>query len=65
MLRSKKFRAFEVKLLWSIALLLCAAASAGVILAIYRAEWRMLFASFGIGIIAALYLIAARRGRPM
>ena len=65
MLRSKKFRPFELKLLSVVALLLIAAAVVGIILAIHRADWRLLFASLGIGGLAALYLSAARRGRPL
>ena len=65
MLRPKKFRPLEVKILTGIALLLMAAGIVGTLLALYRADWRMLFASAGIGGLAALYLSAARRGRPL
>ena len=65
MLRSKKFRPLEMKLLWGIALLLVVAAVAGVLLAIHRADWRVFLASLGLGGIAALYLGAAKRGRPL
>jgi len=65
MLRSKKFRPFELKLLSAIALLLMAAAVVGTVLGIHRADWRILFASLGIGGLAAVYLSAARRGRPL
>ena len=65
MLRRKKFGRFEVKILWGIALLLVVASLAGVLLAVYRADWRMLFVTVGIGGLAALYVAAARRGRPL
>jgi hypothetical protein len=65
MLRPKKFRPFELKILWGIALLLVGAGIVGMLLAIYRGDWRILFASAGISILAALYVSAARRGRPL
>ena len=65
MLRSKKLRPFEVKILFGLALLLSAAAIMGTLLAIYRADWRILFASLGIGVLAGLYFAAGRRGRPL
>jgi len=65
MLRSKKFRPFEVKLLSAVALLLTVAALVGIIVAIYEADWRILFASLGVGGLAALYLCAALRGKPL
>jgi hypothetical protein len=65
MLRSKKLRPFEVRILSSIALVLVAAGVVGTFLAIYRGHWPLLFASVGIGGVAALYFCAARRGRPL
>jgi hypothetical protein len=65
MLRSKKFRPFEVKLLSAVALLLMPAAVVGIVLAIHRADWRILFASLGIAGLAVLYLSAAKRGKPL
>ena len=65
MLRSKKFRPFEVKLLSALALLLMAVAIVGTVLAIRRDHWRVLFGSVGVGGVAALYLFAARRGKPL
>jgi hypothetical protein len=65
MLRSKKLRPFEVKILLGIALLLLAASTTGTLLALHRADWRILFASLGIGVLAVLYFFAARRGRPL
>ena len=65
MLRSKKLRPYEVKILWGLALLLSAGGILGTFLALSRADWRLLFASLGIGALAALYFLAARRGRPL
>jgi hypothetical protein len=65
MLRSKKFRPYEVKILSGMALLLVGASIVGVLLAVSRGNWRLLFASAGIGGLAVLYLLAARRGRPL
>jgi hypothetical protein len=65
MLRSKKLRPFEVKILAGMALLLLAAAIIGMILGVKRGDWRILCASLGIGTLAGLYFLAARRGRPL
>ena len=65
MLRSKKFRPYEVKILFGIALLLMAAGVAGALFAIARGDWRILFAGAGACGLGALYLFAARRGRPL
>ena len=65
MLRSKKFRPFEVRILSGIAVVLMGAGIGGVLLALYRGDWRVLLASAGIGSLAALYLYAATRGRPL
>ncbi len=65
MLRPKKLRPFEVKILSGMALLLLAAGIIGTLLAVYKADWRILFASLGVGALAVLYFLAARRGRPL
>lgn len=65
MLRSKKLRPFEVKILSGMALLLLVAAITGMLLALDRADWRILCVSLGIGTLAVLYFLAARRGRPL
>jgi hypothetical protein len=65
MLRSKKFRPFEVRILVGLALVLVGAAIVGIVLALYRNHWGILFASAGIGGLAAVYLFAAKRGRPL
>jgi hypothetical protein len=65
MLRPKKLRPLEMRILWVIALVLVVAGIVGILLAIYRADWRILCASAGIGGLAALYVSAARRGKPL
>ena len=65
MLRPNKFRPFETRILSGISLSLLSAGTAGVLLGIYRADWRILVASVGIGVLAAVYLCAARRGKPL
>ena len=65
MLRSTKFRPFEKRILWAIALLLICAGGAGVVLAIRRGDWRILIASIGVLGLALIYILAARRGKPI
>ena len=65
MLRKKKFRLFELRILRGIALLLVVAAIVGIMLAIHRADWRILIASAGIGGLAVIYVFAVKRGRPL
>lgn len=65
MLRSKRFRPFEVIILVAVGLLLVTAAIVGAVLAITRDDWRILIASAGIGGLAAVYFLAAKRGRPL
>ena len=65
MLRSKKFRRYEVKLLVGMAVLLMAVAVVGTFAGISRGDWRVLCASGGIGGLATFYFFAARRGRPL
>jgi uncharacterized membrane protein YoaK (UPF0700 family) len=64
-LRSKKFRRFELIIISVIGLLLVTAAVVGAVLGVVRGDWRVLLASAGIGALAAVYLIASRRGRPL
>jgi len=42
-----------------------AAGVGGIFLAVGRAHWKLALASFGILAIAAVYLLAAKRGRPL
>jgi hypothetical protein len=65
MLRPKKFTRFETVILRVIAALLLAAGSVGVLLGIARSHWRLALASAGVLSLAALYFLAARRGRPL
>ena len=59
MLRSKKFRTFEAIILTVTGLLLVGAAG------VAHGDWRILIAAAGIGGLAAGYLLAAGRGRPL
>jgi hypothetical protein len=66
MLRRKKFTRVEILVLCVFAMLLLAAGIVGIYLAVGRAvHWRLALASFGILAIAALYFLAAKRGRPL
>jgi hypothetical protein len=64
-LRPKKFRPFETRIVWVIALLLLGASIIGVVLAVRRADWRILIASIGVLGLALVYFAAARRGKPL
>lgn len=46
-------------------MLLLAAGLGGIYLAVDRAHWRLALASLGVLVIAALYVVAAKRGRPL
>jgi len=65
MLRPKKFTRFETIILRVIAALLLAAAAVGVFLGIERSQWQLAIASVGILLLALIYFLAARRGRPL
>jgi hypothetical protein len=65
MLRRKRFTRVETLILCVLALLLLAAGLGGIFLAVGRAHWRLALASSGILVIAALYLVAAKRGGPL
>jgi hypothetical protein len=65
MLRPKKFKRSETIILGAIAALLLAAGSVGVLLGIAQSHWQLALASAGVLCLAALYLLAARRGRPL
>jgi hypothetical protein len=64
-LRPNKFRPFETRILWVIALLLIGAGVVGVVLAAQHGNWRMLIASVGVVGLAMVYALAARRGKPL
>jgi hypothetical protein len=65
MLRPKKFRPFEKTILFGIALVLLSAGLIGVFLAIQRAHSRLALAGVGLLVLAAIYLFAIWRGRPL
>lgn len=65
MLRRKKFSRVEIAVAYVFASLLFAAGSIGLILAISRGIWQPGLASVGALAGAWVYLLAARRGRPL
>ena len=65
MLRPNKFRPFEKTILVGIALVLLGAGLIGVFMAVQRADWRLALASVGVFVLAAIYLFAIWRGRPL
>jgi hypothetical protein len=65
MLRPKKFRPFEITILFGLALLLLGTGIFGLSLAFQQAHWRLALASMGILVLATIYLCAAWRGRPL
>jgi TRAP-type uncharacterized transport system fused permease subunit len=65
MLRRKRFTRIEIVILCVLGMVLLAAGLGGVFLTMGRPHWRLALASLGILIIAALYLVAAKRGRPL
>jgi hypothetical protein len=65
MLRRKKFRPSEKKILFAIGLVLLAAGLVGVFLAIQQSQWRLGIVSIGVLAIAAAYLNGTRHGWPL
>ena len=65
MLRRKKFTTAETILIWVFAFLLAAAGVTGLLLSAGRAQWTLALASSGVLGIAAIYFLAARRGKPL
>ena len=65
MLRRKKFTRVEILILCVLTMLLLAAGLGGIYLAVGRAHGRFALASLGVLVIAALYVVAAKRGRPL
>jgi len=65
MLRRKKFRPSEKKILFAIGLVLLTAGLVGVFLAVQQSQWRLGIVSIGILAIAAVYLNGSRRGWPL
>jgi hypothetical protein len=65
MLRRKRFSRVEIIILCILAGLLLAAGLGGLFLAAGRAHWRLSLASIGVLSIGVLYLLAAKRGKPL
>jgi hypothetical protein len=65
MLRRQKFRPFETKIIWGIALLLFLVGTAAAVLALQLGHWRLGLASVAVLILAAVYVCAAIRGKPL
>jgi hypothetical protein len=65
MIRRKRFTRAETLMLWVFASLLGVAGAAGLFLSVRRAEWMLSLASVGVLGIAAIYVLAARRGKPL
>jgi hypothetical protein len=64
-LKPTKFRPFEKRILWIITLFLIGAGTVGVSLAVQHGNWRMLIASVGVLGLGVIYVVAARRGKPL
>jgi len=65
MLRWGKFRPVETKLLRAISALCFAAGLVGFLFGLERGNWVLVLVSLGALFLAAVYLAAARRGRPL
>jgi hypothetical protein len=65
MLRPCKFRPFEKAILQVIALFILVASLFIGIRAVEHADWRFALASAGGFALATIYLLAARRGKPL
>jgi hypothetical protein len=65
MIRPKKVSRLETVILWIFAALLILAGGTGLFLSAGRAEWTLALASIGVLGIAAIYLCAACRGKPL
>jgi hypothetical protein len=65
MIRRGKFTRVEVVILWAFASLLVVAGGTGLFLSAGHGHWRLALASLGILGIAAIYGLAARRGKPL
>src|SRR5438874_2072729 len=62
---AQKFTRVEIVLLWIFATFLVAAGAAGIFLSAGRADGNLALASLGILGIAAIYVFAARGGKPL
>ena len=65
MIRRGKFTRAETVILWVFASLLVVAGGTGLFLSAGHGHWRLALASIGVLGIAAIYVLAARRGKPL
>jgi hypothetical protein len=64
-LRLKKFRPFETRILFGIALLLIGVGIFGLVIATQRMDWRLALASAGVLVLGTVYFYAVKRGKPL
>jgi hypothetical protein len=64
-LRRRKFTRAEQLLVWTLSVLIGAAALAGLGVAAVRGEWRLVLPSVGVLVVGGIYALAAWRGRPL
>ena len=65
MLRRQRFSRIETVILSILAGLILAAGLAGLFLGIDRVQWRLVLTGIGTLVIGAVYLLAAKRGKPL
>ena len=65
MLRRRKFSRVESIIVRGFVVALLAAGLVGLFLALDRADWRIALGSVGVLVIGAIYLLAAKRGKPL
>jgi len=65
MLRRGKFSRVETIILCLFVVVLLAAGLVGLFLATDRGDWRVALGSAGVLVIGAIYLFAAKRGKPL
>jgi hypothetical protein len=64
-LRPKKFRPFETRILFHIALLLIGVGIFGFVIATQRMDWRLALASTGVLVLGTVYFCSVKRGKPL
>ena len=65
MLRRRKFSRVETIIVWIFATALLGAGLAALVLAVDRADWKVALAGIGVLALGTVYLLAAKRGRPI
>ena len=65
MLRRGKFNRVEAIVLCVFVVVILAAGLVGLFLAVSHSDWRIALGSLGVLVIGAVYLLAARRGKPL